>query len=59
MSTYPPNEVQVKQRSKAATAITRERIQDIVVLSNDAVFSGAWSWPVKVRDYHPSNFNLV
>ena len=49
MTDSHPNEVQVKQRSKAATATAREQIQDIVVLSNDAVFSGTWSWPVKVR----------
>ena len=54
MTDAHPNDSQVKQRSKAATTIAREQIQDLVVLSNDAVFSGAWSWPIKVL----SNLNL-
>jgi hypothetical protein len=37
------NDLQVKQRSKKAVTIAREQIQDIVVLSNDAIFSGTWS----------------
>lgn len=28
--------------------IAREQIQDMAALSNDAVFGGGWSWPVKV-----------
>jgi len=43
-----PNNLQAKQRSKKAAMIAREQIQEIAALSNDAVFSGAWSWPVKV-----------
>jgi len=48
MTDAQPNDVQVKQRSKMATTVAKEQIQDIVVLSNDAVVSGAWSWPIKV-----------
>ena len=48
MTDTHPNDSQVRQRSKAATTIAREQIQDLVGLSNDAVFSGAWSWPIKV-----------
>jgi hypothetical protein len=49
MTDAHPNDVQVKQPTKLATTIAREQIQDIAVLSNDAVVSGAWGWPVKVR----------
>jgi len=52
------NDVQVKKRSKKATTIAMEEIQDIIALSNDAVFSGAWSWPIKVHIASPHASNL-
>ena len=48
MTETQSNNLQAKQRSKKAATIAREQIQEIAVLSNDAVFSGAWSWPVQV-----------
>jgi len=48
MTETQPNGSQVKQRSKKATTIAMEQIQDLAALSSDAVFGGAWSWPVKV-----------
>ena len=48
MTETQANDSQAIQRSKKAATIAREQIRDIAVLGNDAVFSGAWSWPVKV-----------